>query len=265
MKQWLSVKQLFVAINILAKAKPTEPLHLSVFEILEYNFGIFDTTNAPASHKTERKSRCTSFEKFMLVPCFNYLSLVIQRIGYQQYLPFSQVFQNIDFGSDKLHSIDNTILEEVLILDLHLRKKNEFPPKISIEKHLINLLQSYPQFADVTVQLLLDNTKFDKIKKSNPWKQLWNRGECWSIFQRLYETQFDKWDAFISKMQQCIEDFTDISATLLRNFTSNEFQSMIVKSPSNVLQFLLFVQQQSSMYVYWYHINTHTHTSFLHK
>ncbi|ETO24776.1 hypothetical protein RFI_12380, partial [Reticulomyxa filosa] len=234
MKQWLSVKQLFVAINILAKAKPTEPLHLSVFEILEYNFGIFDTTNAPASHKTERKSRCTSFEKFMLF-LFQLPVTVIQRIGYQQYLPFSQVFQNIDFGSDKLHSIDNTILEEVLILDLHLRKKNEFPPKISIEKHLINLLQSYPQFADVTVQLLLDNTKFDKIKKSNPWKQLWNRGECWSIFQRLYETQFDKWDAFISKMQQ---------------FTFKR------------LQFLHFVQQQSSMYVYWCHINTHTHFFF---
>ncbi|ETO32918.1 viral A-type inclusion protein, partial [Reticulomyxa filosa] len=194
MKQYLSVKQLLVAIKILAKEKLPP---LSVVEVLEHNLSIFDTTNAPVSQKIEKRSRCTPFEKLMLIPCFNYLVL----IGHKE-LSFSQSVQKIDFGSGEKCSINEMTLKEVLILDLHLRRNNQSSPKIHIEKHLINLLQYNLYLADAVVKLLLDNTNFDTTTKTNLWERLWNFEKCWPIFQSSYELRFHKWDTLIAEMQQ---------------------------------------------------------------
>ncbi|ETO18534.1 hypothetical protein RFI_18732, partial [Reticulomyxa filosa] len=240
------MKQLLVAVNILAKEKPP---HFSVFEVLKHNLGVFDTINASVSHNSKNKSRCTPFEKFMIIPCFNFLTLTKQGSGHKE-LPSCWSIQNIDFGSEEKHSIDEATLAKVLILDLHLRKNNEFSPAIRIEKHLINLLYFNNQFIDFIVELLLDNTKFDKTTKTNLWEYLWSFEKCWSIFWSLYELHFNKWDTFIGKIQECVENFTNISKKLFKGFTSNDFISRVMESPSNVHQFFLFVKRQSSMYVF---------------
>ncbi|ETO11467.1 viral A-type inclusion protein, partial [Reticulomyxa filosa] len=157
MRQWLSAKQFFVVINTLSKEKPAKQLHLSIREILMHNLSIFDTDNGIALHDTIEKELCSAFDKFMLIPCLNYLALSDWITQQEEFLCFSQMLQNINFKADESQAIDGKVLEEAITFDLRLRS-TESPPNISIENHVATLLQCYPQHTELTVQLLLDKT-----------------------------------------------------------------------------------------------------------
>ncbi|ETO04331.1 viral A-type inclusion protein [Reticulomyxa filosa] len=154
MKQHLSAKRFFVVINTLFKEKPAEQLHLSIQEILMHNLSAFDNDDGIALYDNMEKA-CSAFDKFMLIPCFNYLAL--SKVAQQnEFKYFSKMLQNIDFETDEPQTIDEKVLKEVITLDLRLSNNTKSSPCISIGSYLITLLQCY-QHTEFIVQLLLDN------------------------------------------------------------------------------------------------------------
>ncbi|ETO32729.1 hypothetical protein RFI_04387, partial [Reticulomyxa filosa] len=172
MRQWLSAKQFFVVISTLSKEKLAKQLCLSIQEILTHNLSVFDDDNGIASRDNMEKGLCCAFDKFMLIPCFNYLALSKRMTQQKEFV------QNINFEADKLWTIDEKVLEEVIALDLRLRTA-ESPPDIFIENYLVILLQCCPQYTELTVQLLLDkaNKNIKNQELTRILQLIWTKDE----------------------------------------------------------------------------------------
>ncbi|ETO35959.1 hypothetical protein RFI_01100 [Reticulomyxa filosa] len=242
MKQWLSAKQLFVVIHTLGKDKSAKYLRSSsVIEIIEYAFG---------SICDSRLQRTLSFDKFLLIPCINYLAFQEQ----ERFAQFGEYVERIDFQSDKVQSVNVTDFTEALIFDLQLRKDKQFSPKVWIEQHLLRLLRRLndTNLTKGTLDLLLDNNNYAKDEPSNPWIQLWSHETCWDMFQELYKTEFAEWNKLIEKLQQCVVKFEEISKKLLQGFQSSRFLELVMQSTTTIYEFLQFVHKQDCMYVYVY-------------
>ncbi|ETO10680.1 hypothetical protein RFI_26696, partial [Reticulomyxa filosa] len=157
MRQWLSARQFFVMIYTLSKEKSAEQLHAFVLQIIVHNLSVFGNDDGTVLYDNTEKELCSAFDKFMLIPCLNYLALSKWITQQKEFLYFSQMLQNINFKADKLWTFDEKIFEETITFDLRLRT-TESSPNIFIESYLVTLLQCYPRHTDLTVQLLLNNT-----------------------------------------------------------------------------------------------------------
>ncbi|ETO09777.1 hypothetical protein RFI_27599, partial [Reticulomyxa filosa] len=231
-EQWLSSKQLFVIVKILAKDK----LNSVVMQSISDSLRCFALKNSKDG---------TPFDKFRLIPCVNYLELSKCMINEG----FNDLFQGIKFQNSKVQSIDPNDLIEVLTFGLELREDKTFIPTHWMEDHLIGLLQNHNHLVESTLQLLFDNTKCDETVKTNLWKRLWKNKKCWTLFQSRYEILFDVWKVFISNLQQYVSDFADIP-NLLRGFQSKKFRELVMGSPDTINTFLNFIQEQKCMCVH---------------
>ncbi|ETO26520.1 hypothetical protein RFI_10618, partial [Reticulomyxa filosa] len=235
-EQWLSSKQLFVIVKILAKDK----LNSVVMQSISDSLRCFALKNSKDG---------TPFDKFRLIPCVNYLELSKWIIDKPYFIKsFEPLFQKIKFQNSEVQPIDANDLIEVLTFGLELREDKTFIPTHWMEDHLIGLLQNHNHLVESTLQLLFDNTKCDKAVKANLWKRLWNNTKCWTLFQSLYKTQFEIWKKFISNLQQYVSDFADIP-NLLQGFQSEKFQELVMESPAIINAFLNFIQEQECMCV----------------
>ncbi|ETO06009.1 hypothetical protein RFI_31387, partial [Reticulomyxa filosa] len=221
-KQCLSSKQLFIIVRTLAKDKSVIQLCSLIIKNTGYTIRSF--TNM-ASGKRKNEILCTLIDRLPLIPCVNYLALSNELIERQQLITsFNEFFQRFDFQSSEVQSINENELIEILTFDLTLRKNKTFHPIIWIEDYLIKLLPHHNQLMQSTLQLLLDHNNYNKTAESNPWKRLWEHNECWSLFQSFYKVQFEEWDTFIAKLQQCVVNFVEIANKLLQGFQSTEWK-----------------------------------------
>ncbi|ETO34160.1 hypothetical protein RFI_02934, partial [Reticulomyxa filosa] len=157
-------------------------------------------------------------------------------------------FQGFVFQSNEVQFINENELTAILTFDLTLRKDKTFRSIIWIEDYLIKLLPHSNQLMQSTLQLLLNHSNYDKTAESNPWRRLWEHNEYWSLFQSLYEVQFEAWNTFIAKIQQCVGNFVEIVNKLLQGFQSTEFWPLVIKPPINIYKLLEFVQKQTRIW-----------------
>ncbi|ETO24617.1 hypothetical protein RFI_12543 [Reticulomyxa filosa] len=178
MRQYLSAKQFFVIINALVKEESSKQPHLSVIQTLTHNFTAFEANNASILRDSISNISCASFEKLMLIPCFNYLALSKWATQQEEFLHFSETLRNIDFEIDNSR-IDEKVLAEILILDLRLRKNVKLLPKISIVNNFISVLQYHRHHIEYLVQLSINNTH-EKIESQGfalILQLIWTKGE----------------------------------------------------------------------------------------
>ncbi|ETN99391.1 hypothetical protein RFI_38090, partial [Reticulomyxa filosa] len=178
MRQWLSARQFFVMIYTLSKEKSAEQLHAFVLQIIVHNLSVFGNDDGTVLYDNTEKELCSAFDKFMLIPCLNYLALSKWVTQQKEFVCFSKMLQNINFKADKLRTIDEKIFEEVVTFDLCLRT-TESHPNISIESYLVTLLQCCPQHTELTVQLLLNNTNkgIENQGLTRVLQLMWAKGE----------------------------------------------------------------------------------------
>ncbi|ETO00321.1 hypothetical protein RFI_37125 [Reticulomyxa filosa] len=213
-KEWeLSSKQLFIIVRTLAKDKAATQFHSLVIQNIESNLNSFVLRDARYGIS------CALIDKLRLISYVNYLVLSNQLIERQQLITsFKEFFQGFVFQSNEVQFINENELTAILTFDLTLRKNKTFRPIIWIEDYLIKLLLHSNQ------QLLLNHSNYDKTAESNLWRRLWEHNEYWSLFQSLYEVQFEAWNTFIAKMQQCVGNFVEIVNKLLQGFQSTEWK-----------------------------------------
>ncbi|ETO04702.1 hypothetical protein RFI_32694 [Reticulomyxa filosa] len=183
-----------------------------------HNLSVFDNDDGTVLDDNTEKEPCSAFDKFMLIPCFNYLALSEWITQQEEFLCFSQMLQNTDLETDNSQKIDEKLLEDVITLDLRLRRNMKSSPNISIENYLITLLQCYDQYTKLIVQLLLDNMN----------KEIENQG-----LTRMLRSMWT-----VSLFVQCIY------MKVKRNKKMNKKKSLT----SNILQLLLKDKEKR---VYW--------------
>ncbi|ETO00904.1 hypothetical protein RFI_36536, partial [Reticulomyxa filosa] len=218
-KQCLSSKQLFIIVRTLAKDKSADQFPSPFIQSIRSDL------DSVVSNSARYEVSSTLIDRLRLIPCVNYLALS----NWQQLIiSFNKFFQRFDFQSSKVQSINENELIEVLTFDLTLRKNRTFHPIVWIEDYLIKLLSPHNQLMQLTLQLLLDYNNYDKTADSNPWKKLWKSKKCWPLFQSFFKVQFEEWDTFIAKLQQCVVNFVEIANKLLQGFQSTEFQPLYI-------------------------------------
>ncbi|ETO33053.1 hypothetical protein RFI_04055, partial [Reticulomyxa filosa] len=226
--KWLSVKQLFVAVNRIAKDQHPDKLSSPVLDILLHNLTSFDDTNSFAVYGGKKRAPCSTLDKFMLIPCLNYLAFPKSSLKHNTPRFFERFLRTIIVQANDVLEMNEKDLTKALITDLQLRKNFAFSPMVRIENHLLEFLWCDNKSKSLTkavTDILLDCGHYDK-KRLNPWSQLWVSEKGWPVFQSLYQTQFDCWDKFIDKLQCCVHDFAAISSKLLKGFQTTEFREL---------------------------------------
>ncbi|ETO02967.1 hypothetical protein RFI_34443, partial [Reticulomyxa filosa] len=159
MRQWLSARQFFVMIYTLSKEKSAEQLHAFVLQIIVHNLSVFGNDDGTVLYDNTEKELCSAFDKFMLIPCLNYLALSKWITQQKEFMCLCKMLRNIDFQADESQTIDENALKQVIVLDLRLSNNNTKSPScVPIGNHLVTLLQCHQQYTEFIVQLLFGNT-----------------------------------------------------------------------------------------------------------
>ncbi|ETO11403.1 hypothetical protein RFI_25973 [Reticulomyxa filosa] len=181
--KWLSAKQLFAIVNLIAKGQSSEKLLPAVIDPLLHNLISFDDT----THNGRNKAMCSALDKFMLIPCFNYLGFPDSLLKKQFPRFFESFLQTINEKIEQPLQINEKDFIQVLITDLKLRKNPEFFPKVRIENYLLDFLWRNGKHTNLTKEVtdvLLNSNHYDK-KKTNPWTLLWGLGKMLACFPIL--------------------------------------------------------------------------------
>ncbi|ETO18706.1 hypothetical protein RFI_18549 [Reticulomyxa filosa] len=246
--KWLSPKQLFVTVNKIAKNRSPEQLSQPVIDTLFHNLVSFDDTKSFGMYSGRNKVNFSASDKFMLIPCFNYLAFS-KSLQKQKTSRADQFLQKIHVQASHVQSMTEADFIEVLITDLHLRKNPDFSPTIRIENHLLDFLWCDGKHTSLTkgvMDVLLDINHCDK-DKLNPWTHLWKIEKCWLVFQSLFQTQFDDWNKFIHALQLCVNDFAVIADRMLKGFQTTNFQNLVSHTSTTMTEFVHFMQYQKAM------------------